>query len=121
MRINITDAAGTTYSLSLANDQSVAALKSQFLASEGVPVERQNLYNPNTRKMLEDNMLLCDVATGEGQVVTLWMQYGLKGAGASIDAGSFEVKFRTCCFYCGADGQWDRCQFLCVRCKCNIM
>eukprot|EP01098_Paradermamoeba_levis_P011455 TRINITY_DN490_c0_g2_i1.p1 TRINITY_DN490_c0_g2~~TRINITY_DN490_c0_g2_i1.p1 ORF type:complete len:113 (+),score=28.30 TRINITY_DN490_c0_g2_i1:115-453(+) len=89
-------------------------LKQQILEKQGVPTEYQSLVYQG-QEMGDDHF------KGNEEVeVELRFRDLSGGASVGIRTGRFELKCRTCCFVSEIDGEWEKCQYCCIHCSCNI-
>jgi len=117
MLVTVTDTTGALLSFDSTGEDTIASLKKRIHDSEGVPAQYQILAYSN--EQLDDSAHLHDI--GDGEALDLELHYALAGGGPGVHTGGFECKFRCMCCYSGIDGEWERCQFLCVKCECNIL
>jgi len=124
MKVNVTGPTGTVSSFTVANDENVAAIKKIIHDHSGIPIEYQNLAHVENT-MLDDSAPLESLSMGQDEL-SLHLLYKISGSGAfgggpSIRVVDFECFFRCMCCFSGIDGEIEKCQWLCVKCQCNIL
>eukprot|EP00128_Syssomonas_multiformis_P010649 Colp12_sorted_trinity150504_noHs@26750 len=103
-------------------EQTVHDLKEIIRTKEGFPEPFVHLYFSDGKEVRDDNTLLSDAGFTDDLNDPIYMAVCLNGGGGpGIKFDRFEFKTRTMCCYAGIDGDWDKCQYFCIKCECSIM